>query len=190
MRFAVLAVVALVSVADKPVQAQTVTFDFAPLPILAGDPIISDYMTTIYGSPITTDGARASRDRTDDATDVFISTSLQLLNRGDFEILFGEVPISGAQFEGHVIDATPGDDFTFLAFSDSTLIFQLDRNDGVEIFDSGWLDFGEPVNRLVFSDSGRKDVGIDDLTVMPVPEPTCALLLLIGGVATLRRRRA
>lgn len=189
MRAVTVTILGMFCWAASPVRAEVVTFDFNSLPFFARDAGISEYMTGVYGSPVTTDGARSTRERTDDATNTFISTSLQLLNRGDFEILFGEVPIIGAEFEGHIIDATAGDDFTFLALFDNDLIFELSRDEGLEIFDSGWIDFAEPVNRLIISDSGRKDVGIDDLSVMPVPEPATALLLLIGGGFAARRRK-
>ena len=69
-------------------------------------------------------------------------------------------------------------------------MFQYTRDAGVEIVDSGWLAFNSPVDRLVVSDNGRKDVGIDNLLVQPVPDPATALLLVVGAVATVRRRRS
>ena len=44
-------------------------------------------------------------------------------------------------------------------------------------------------NRIVVSDTGRKDVGIDDLIVEPVPEPMTAMLMLVGAGAVYLRRR-
>ena len=184
--------VALLAVlAAGEARAALVAFDFNSLGFFARDFAISNYMTEVYGSTVTTDGARASNERTDPggSSNFFIATSFQLLERGDFEILFEELPIIGAQFEGHVIDATPGDDFSFVAFSEGTEVFSLSRNDGTEIFDSGWIDFSAPVDRLIISDSGRKDVGIDDLVVQPVPEPATVLLLVIGAAAVWRRNR-
>ena len=171
---------------------QTVTFDFNSLGRFDRDRAISEYMTDLYGSPVSTDGARATNERSDDpagAEAMFIATSFQLLQRGDFIILFENVPISGAQFEGHVIDATVGDDFRFRAFNGQEEVLSFSRNDGVEIFDTEWFNFPEPVDRLVFSDSGRKDVGVDDLVVQPVPEPATGLLAFLAVTAMLRRRR-
>jgi len=176
----------------RPADAQTVTFDFNSLGFFAHDFAISNYMTDVYGSAVATDGALSSNNRSDvgiGETNFFIATSFQLLGRGDFEVLFEDLPIIGAQFEGHVIDATIGDDFKFIAYAGSEEVFRFTTNDGVEIFDSGWLDFSEPVDRIVISDSGRKDVGIDDFTVQAVPEPAGLLLLIAGASALAARRR-
>jgi hypothetical protein len=184
---AITAVVAGVSGAS----AQTFHFDFNSLENRDRDNAVSDYMTAIYGSSVETDGVRVT-DQTSipgGVTDLFIATSLQLLNRGDFEIVFDDVSIMGVQFEGHVLDPTIGEDFHFRAFNGNTEVFALARNGGEEIFDSGWLEFQSPVDRLVFSDSGRKDVGIDDLTVQVAPEPATLGLLLVGIAGGLVRRR-
>lgn len=167
-----------------------VTFDFNSLDIRRGDSVISNYMTDVYGSDISTDGARSVAERDDDA-DIFIATSLQLLNRGDFIIEFLDVPILGARFEGHVIDATTSDDFRLRAFAGDDEVFLFTRNVGEEVFDSGWLDFTVPVDRLIISDSGRRDVGIDDFTVQPVPEPATIMLaaVAVGFFAVTRHRR-
>lgn len=171
--------------------ADPVTFDFNSLGRLNRDPQISDYMTAVYGSAVTTGGARATDDTSvpGGTTDMFIATSLQLLDRGDFEILFQTLPIVSAQFEGHVLDPSPGDDFNFWAFSGSTEVLHFARDVGQETFDSGLLQFSQPVDRLVISDSGRKDVGIDDLAVVAVPDPSGGLLLLAGVGAFAARRR-
>jgi hypothetical protein len=159
-----------------------ITFDFDTLQVPRGDFAISDYMSEVYGSAVSTDGARTVHE-VSQASDIFIVTSLQLLNRGDFEILFESLPIIGAQFEGHVLDATIAEDFSFTAFNGETQVFRLERNTGLEErFDSGWLAFAGPVDRIVISDTGRRDVGIDDFVVQPVPEPAVGLLLLVGGV--------
>ena len=167
-----------------------VTFDFNALDARDRSSAISDYMTATYGSTVSVTGARAFADETD-ASDIFIATSFQLFSRGDFEIVFEEVPILGVQFQGHVIDGTIGDDFSFTAFDGDTERFAFSRDDGVTVFDSGWIDFGGPVDRLVVTDGGRKDVGIDDLTVAVVPDPATGLLLLAGACVgrVLRRRR-
>jgi hypothetical protein len=175
-----------------PTEAQIVSFDFNSLGFFARDREIGEYMTDLYGSAVSTDGAVSSNDRSDipqGQTDFFIATSLQLFDRGNFEILFEEVPIIAAQFEGHVIDATLGDDFQFIAFSGDTEVYRLQRNDGVEIFQSGWIQFSQPVDHIIISDSGRKDVGIDDFTVQIVPEPVTAGLLFLGSAGALLRRR-
>lgn len=172
-------------------RADSVTFDFNSLGRLDRDRQISDYMTAVYGSGVTTGGARASDDTSvpGETTGMFIATSLQLLNRGDFEVLFESIPIISARFEGHVLDPTLGDDFNFWAYSGNAEVLHFARDTGEETFDSGLLTFSQPVDRLVISDNGRKDVGIDDLTVVAVPDPASGLLLLAGLGAFAARRR-
>ncbi len=192
MRHAGLIALFCVAYGGAVARAGVVTFDFNSLGSFSHDLAISSYMSEVYGSTVTTDGARATNDRTDvveGERNLFIATSFQLLDRGDFEILFGELPIEAARFEGHVIDATLGDDFSFVAYDGLTEVFSFSRDDGVEIFDSGWLNFSTPVDRLVISDTGRKDVGIDDLQVQPVPDPSTGVLALVG-LAAIRRRRS
>jgi len=191
MRIGVCMLIASWMVAASAATAQTVSFDFDALGRFDGSRNISDYMTDLYGTSITVAGARATTDATD-ATDRFIATSLQLFNRGDFEILFDEMPIVGLQFEGYVLDATPGDDFTLRAFNDDTLLLIVEvvaRDNGEEVFQTEWFDLPSAANRLVVSDTGRKDVGLDDLIVQPVPEPATLALMLIGTGAIFLRRR-
>ena len=168
--------------------ATKICFDFDSLAVPRGDLVISNYMTQTYGSDVSTDGARTI----DDAApgDVFIATSIQLLGRGDFVIRFEDAPIVGFQLEGHVINATPGDDFSLTAYLGLTQVFQFNRSGGIEVFDSGWNDFSGPVDRLVISDHGRVDVGIDQLCVMPVPEPASAMVWVALAVLTARKRRS
>lgn len=186
-------VVALFSaMAGTTATAQTITFDFNSLENRDRDNPISDYMSAVYGSPVATDGARVTDETSipGGVTDLFIATSLQLLNRGDFEIDFGGVPIIGLQFTGHVLDPTIGEDFQMHAFNGNAEVHTLVRDSGEETFDSGWIAFSSPVDRLVFSDSGRKDVGVDDLTVQIVPEPVTAALLLAGVAGAALRRKS
>jgi hypothetical protein len=184
---AVLCAVAPQAVGSTRGVLSTVTFDFDTLAVPRFDFAISNYMTSVYGSSVSTDGARSLFD---EEPDVFIATSIQLLGRGNFEVFFDDVPIVGAEFEGHVINATAGDDFSFSAFFDETLVHSFTRSEGTEVFDSGWLDFGGPVNRLLIADSGIRDVGIDQLVVQPIPEPASglALLVLAGAIGLCKRR--
>jgi hypothetical protein len=180
MRIMLLAALAAVLLLAGDARAgSTVTFDFDTLSPFRGDAFISGYMSNVYGSPVMTEGARTVADDFIDS-DIFIATSIQFLGRGDFEITFGEVPIVGASFEGHVIDATVGDDFRFTAYFDAAEVFSFTRNDGAEVFEAGFFSFPGPANRLVISDTARKDVGIDNLTVQPVPEPRTGVIGLVA----------
>jgi len=169
--------------------ATPVVFDFNALEHRDRSGPISDYMSAVYGSTVDADGAVAFEEA-DDASDLFIATSFQLLNRGDFIITFAEVPILGVQFEGRVIDGTIGDDFAFHAFAGDVEVASFSTDQGEGVFDSGWIPFDTPVDRLQFTDSGRKDIGVDDLIVQPVPEPATGLLMLAGFAALggVRRR--
>jgi hypothetical protein len=100
------------------------------------------------------------------------------------------VPITAAQFEGHVVDATGGDDFRLRAFAGDEEVFLFTRNTGEETFNTDWMFFGQPVDRLIISDNGRRDVGLDDFVVQPVPEPATLLLgLAAAGFTAVTRRR-
>jgi len=192
MRTSLLTLTAILAVAAGTARAQDATFDFNALGRFDGSRAISDYMTTEYGSPISVSGARATTD-VNDSTNRFIATSIQLFNRGDFEILFQDTPISGLQFQGYVLDATPGEDFSMTLYNDNVqllVVTNVTRDNGQEMFQSDWIDLPLPANRIVVSDSGRKDVGIDNLVVRPVPEPATGALLLVGAVALIRRRRS
>lgn len=191
MRIGVVTFLASLMVTVGMAAAETVSFDFNDLGRFDGPSRIGDYMTDLYGSSVTVETARATTDA-DDASDRFIATSLQLFNRGDFEILFDEMPIIGLQFEGYVLDATPGDDFTLTVFSDDALLLTVHvvaRDNGEEVFQTEWFSLSAAANRIVVSDTGRKDVGIDDLIVEPVPEPVTVVLMLVGAGAVYLRRR-
>jgi hypothetical protein len=181
-------ILSITTAADVPAQ---VTFDFNTLEVPRGDFSISNYMSDLYGSAVSTNGARTVAGGASGVEDIFIATSLQLLNRGDFIITFEDQPILGAQFEGHVLDATVAEDFRLRAFNGNDEIFSFSRNTGEESFNSGWLDFGGPVDRIIVSDSGRRDVGVDDLVVQPAPDPASGMLLLTAiGLALGRRSRS
>lgn len=192
MRIGVVTFLASLMVTAGMASADTVSFDFNALGRFDGPSRIGDYMTDVYGSSVTVETARATTDA-DDASDRLIATSLQLFNRGDFEILFDEMPIVGLQFEGYVLDATPGDDFTLTAFADDILLLTVEviaRDTGEEVFQTEWFALPSPANRLVVTDTGRKDVGIDDLVVELVPEPVTVVLMLVGAGAVYLRRRS
>ncbi|MBI3834971.1 MAG: hypothetical protein HY287_11635 [Planctomycetes bacterium] len=176
-----------------PISADTpVLFDFNDLSVFDGPNAISNYMTSLYGSTVNVQHTRTISDPTAPGIgnpDKMIATSIQIFDRGDFDILFPDHPITSVQFEGHVLDASPGEDFHFAAFNGDTDVFDLTRSNGEEVFDSGLIIFSQPVDHLHFSDSGRHDVGIDDLRVNAVPEPGTIFLAIIAFGALLRQGR-
>jgi hypothetical protein len=184
MRTITTAALCLLALSPAGTIAATITFDFDSLAVPRFDTTISAAMTALYDSPVATDGARTVRESFI-PNDVFIATALQLLGRTDFEIIFEEVPIVGLSFEGHVIDATPDDDFRLTAYHGTEVVLVYTRDDGSEVFESGWLALDQPADRLVVSDGGRVDVGVDNLCVEPVPEASSAALLLLGAAAGL-----
>lgn len=190
MRISVAAAGVILVALGSITHGDLITFDFDSLAAPRFDRAISDYMTEVYGSRVSSDGARTVAGEPD-PSNVLIATSLQLLDRGDFAILFEELPILGAQFEGYIMDPTIGEDFVFTAYSSDTEVFSFSRLNTVDSFDSGWLAFSVPVDRVVISDSCRKDVGIDDLIVRPLPVPGTGLLILagVGVIVGIRRRQ-
>lgn len=190
MRICVAAAGVILVALGSVARGDLITFDFDSLAAPRFDRAISGYMTEVYGSQVSSDGARTVAGESD-PSDVLIATSLQLLDRGDFAILFEELPILGAQFEGYIIDPTIGEDFVFTAYSSDTEVFSFSRDNTVDSFDSGWLAFSIPVDRVVISDSRRKDVGIDDLIVQPLPVPGTGMLILagVGAIIGIRRRQ-
>ncbi len=169
-------------------QAAMVTFDFDALSVPQNDVAISSYMTGVYGSTVTVTDARTLGEDLN-PSDVYIATAIDTIGSTSFEILFSGTPILGAQMEGHILGAEVGDGFTLTAYNGATPLASYTRNDGVAVFSTGWIDFGGPADRLVISDTGRRDVGIDDLVVEPVPEPTAGLLAVCGFGWLIRRRR-
>jgi hypothetical protein len=132
---------------------------------------------------------------------------------GDFEISFDVVPIVSIQAgsRGFIFTATLLADFTLSAYNSNftasggtrenpnsgalvtpTVLSNLGA--GVELVFPDII-FSQPVTLLVISDSGVNDVGIDDLTVTPIPEPSSLVLFSLGilgliGYCWRRRKRA
>jgi hypothetical protein len=161
-----------------------ITFDFNTLGWFQDDVTISAYMSALYEpgvpSSVTTDGAVSAPG--------WIGTNLFAGLDKDFEISFNDVPIIGAQFIGYVLAPSEGADFTCEWYNGGDLVGALSRDNSFEVFDSGWLDFSGPVDRMRFSNAGVHDIAIDDLTVrradLHVPVPGAVVLGIVGlGVA-------
>ncbi len=202
-------------------QAVPTTFNFNSLSDEGGSGPISTYMTGVYGSTVTVSDATSDNDSWSGNTTIAIRTSASV--GGDFEILFGVQPISGllglggtGSTVGYVYDATSDDDFAIRAYDStygsvedpiaSALVASWSVDYGTWWFwDLGDdtvvrlpdLSFSRAVSLLVISDSGERDVGIDNLEVNPyvadgaIPAPGAILLggIGVGLVGWLRRRR-
>jgi hypothetical protein len=205
----------------------SVTFNFNILSDDGTSAAIGTYMTGLYGSTVTVSDAISDNDNWSGNTTIAINTMSGSNVGGDFEVLFGVQPISAllgsggtGSTVGYVYDATSDDDFSIKAY-DSTYgdvenpsASALVTNWHVDYGTSWWglvndgdntvvnlpdLSFTRPVSLLVISDSGTKDVGIDNLQVEPyvagggavIPAPGAILLgsIGVGLVGWLRRRR-
>jgi hypothetical protein len=170
----------------------TFTFDDGGLADGDGDILLSLYMSSLYPSVVLVNGAQVhSGDGF--STNHYIWTRPQLVGAGN--ILIGMVvPTTSVSFDGHIFNATSGADFTFTAYNlTGQVLYQQswDTGSGTSFFCSAGP-LPQPAYFLNFSDSGKHDVGIDDLTLTMVPAPGAALLAVIGAalVHHLRRRRA
>jgi len=178
---------------------------------------ISNYMTNLYGSQVTVTEALnwnntlAGPDWNNPLNE---TNHLRLgVSFNDFEISFDNVPITSIimGFKVYVFDDTGPVDFRIAAFNSNfmvdggtrenpnpgALVFTRTFNpgSGQQLLLNSTLVFSEPVTLLVFTDSGTSDIGIDDLQVSPIPEPSTYLLFAIGilgiiGMGYRQRKKA
>jgi len=163
-------------------RADMVTFDYdALMPHFDGNPEVSEYMTSVYGSSVVTTGARVGAGF-GFGNDPYVIADIGA--GGAFSVSFQEFPILGARFIGNVFYPTGHVDFRFRAYSDGELVASFTRNNAWETFDSGWIDFGGcEVDLVRFSNNFVHAVGIDDLTVQSAnttPAPGAVVLGAIG----------
>jgi hypothetical protein len=158
------------------------TFDDGALASGDGDIRVSLYMTVRHPPWVVVNGSQVhSGDGFGD--DLYLWTRGQLLHPGDIQILLGD-PVAEVAFDWYVFDATEGADFTFVAYDGrGNIVHQATWDAGVDgtggTYSTGPL--GVPVYRLVFSDNHRHDIGIDNLSLMPVPVPGAILLGVLGA---------
>jgi hypothetical protein len=181
----VVAALALLMLLASDVVASPVVFDFNALQNGDTDLEISTYMTDVLGlgMPVITVNAVAGSGGFGEGT--------YLMNTGgDLEIYF-ESRLKSASFEFVLFD---GGSFTFTPYVQGVPLTQIVLP-GLPAMFPLTLNFnflGEHVDRLIFSSSST--IGIDNLAVIPNPEPS-TLLLMGGGLMGLgwivrRRRRA
>jgi len=167
------------------------TFDDGLLAEGDSDLAVSVYMTLRHPGIVVANGAIVhSGDGFGD--DLYLWTRSQLLNPGNILILLTS-PVNYVSFDGYVFDATSNADFTFTAYSlDAQIIHQQSWNAGVGsigTYSTGMLP--EMAYGLSFSDSGKHDIGIDNLRIGVVPAPGAGLLVVLGTALAggLRRRQ-
>ena len=175
------------------VKAVPVTFDFDSTS--DGASAIETYMEGIYGSDITVTNATSYGSGLlplvalyNYPSDRYIA-DVGTLGGGvhGFSISFNAVQITSVSF-----DWARGLD-PFYAEADGTPVFSDTGGLGGSGF-SGPLDLmilvGHAVTTLEFHDSGTGAVGIDNLTVTPIPEPATICLLGLGALSLIRRKRS
>ena len=183
----------------------TFTFDDG-IENTGSDSAISAYMSGVYGSEGVVEDAEV-RDNTDWDFPIWWGKGLfdNFLRvdagSGDMEILFANQAINRAYGEGYVFDRQIGLDFNVWGYDDtygdvenpncSALVGHQGINTYLGCSANFDITFDRPVTLLIFSDSGREDIGIDNLSVhaMPVPGAFALSGIGLGLVRLLRRRR-
>lgn len=191
-------------------EAGLTTFNFENVALRASDTQISNYMSSLYGSSVT-----VSRGQTDNNTTITIFNNTYIIdlqpwlgNTGRFlyadvldlpgtsvDIAFNDVAISSLSFDGYVFRENFQDDFHFKAYDANGNLVTARTFQGYGGFNSGLIQFDRAVSMIRFSNNLIHDIGIDNLSVTAVPEPTTVAAGLLGisltgmGLALRRRTR-
>lgn len=163
-------------------------FDDDALPYLSGAAEIEAYMESIYGSEITVIGGIVGNGcfngpLHDCAGDHYIQAGP---GWGTYEFSFSFVaePISSVSFDWGVRFNR------FRVFADNVEIFISPCGWDFWTSDSFQTVFDSPVTTLTFRDSCLGEIEVDNLKVVPVPEPaTISMLGICGALAFISRRR-
>ena len=187
-------------------QADLVTFDFEALSSGDDAAAISTYMTGLYPSTVTVISAVAAIETSADLDPVYAPTTSTMYITpttgqvddppADFMRISFDIPILSAQLDAGVFGiSTHGNpDFTVLAYTaDDVLVrrWEWGTNYRTISMTTPLFDFSSnPVTHLVFHNDYPGHIGVDNLTVSPVPVPGAILLGLLGlGAAGLKLRK-
>lgn len=175
-----------------------ITFNFDALSPGDKDAAISQYMTDLYGSSVTTEDAIAGKMG---SAGIYLWTVGDLWGGytgydGNFDIFFNEVPITGIRFNGMLIDGDVGADFVLRAYSDGSVVETYVWPDASAVFDSGPITFSTSIDQVKFSNEGIHSLLVDNLSVVQaeaeghLPVPAAAPLALVGlAMAAVALRR-
>lgn len=211
MRKSTLTLIALAAcftvLTSVPAQAAT-TFTFDGIEDESSDLSISRHMTRVLGSRVQATGVEVN-DNGDEWFDTYWfhkdkhDNFLRVDDRtGDMELLFNKQIIKASGNGYAFIPQFWNDEYSFniRAYDENygdvenpnerALVKSLSLNRGWEMEADFDMYFERPVSLLVFSDSGKQWIGVDNLTVQPVPVPGAGLLAMIGmGVTGWLKRR-
>ena len=175
-----LCVLAAATLFVQNISEGAVVFDFDGVPNGGVAANIEAYMEGIYGSDLTVVGGRAENDSSESDHYIQAGPSVE-----PYWVSFSfnnvNARITAVSFDWAV------ENNSFHAYADDVEIFS-GQWDHWNWGNSGTISFQSPVTTLKFSDSGVGNIGVDNLTVVSVPEPTVFGIFSVGGWLIIRRR--